>query len=222
MRPILTNKEQKVFSILKQYFAEYDQSPTLEQVKTRLRVNSINTITKYLKKLEEKGYISRQKHARRNIELVDMDKNGVSVSTVTLPVFGSVGCDDLSIFIQEQHDEFLEVDTELVKGKSNPIVVRAMGESMNDAGINNGDYILVEQTEQANNNDRVVAIVDDMITVKKLQRTKEATVLWPESRDSKYKPIFLRSNFKIVGKIICTIPGNRADISEVVSIEENY
>ena len=216
MKHILTDGEQKVFSIIKHYFTDYGQSPTLQQIKSRLGVNSINTITRYLKKIEQKGYIFRRKYARRSIELVDIDKNGISVSTTTLPVIASVGCDNLSTYAREDHDEFMEVDSELIKGKNNPVIIRAVGESMNDAGINNGDYILIEQTEQANNNDRVVAIVDDMVTIKKLQRTKEATILWPESKDSKYKPIVLKDNFKIAGKVICTIQNPYENDTKVV------
>lgn len=219
---ILRDKEQQVFSIIKAYFTDYGISPTLQQIQSRLGVKSINTITKYLKKLEQKGYIFRKKHARRNIEIVNFNKSGKTVSTVSLPIVASVGCDDLSTLAQENYNDFLEVDTELIKGKDNPIVVRAVGDSMNDAGINNGDYILIERTEQVNNNDRVVAIVDDMVTVKKLQRTNDATILWPESKDPKYKPIILRNNFKIIGRVICAIPWNNMDILDVVPIKEDY
>src|SRR3989344_6889499 len=117
---ILKDREQKILSIIKAYFADYGVSPTLEQIRSRLGVKSINTITRNLKSLEHKGYIIRRKHVKRNIEIVGFDqKKGKTVSTVTLPVFGSVGCDDLSTFAQEEQDEFLEVDTELVKGKNN-------------------------------------------------------------------------------------------------------
>jgi|SRR3989344_1677549 len=219
----LEGREQKILSIIKAYFIDYGISPTLEQIRSRLEVKSINTITRNLKSLEHKGYIFRRRHAKRNIEIVGFDqKKGKTVSTVSLPIIASVGCDDLSIYTRESHDELLEVDSELIEGKNNPVVIRAIGDSMNDAGINNGDYVLIEQTENVNDNDRVVAIIDDMVTVKKLQRTEKATILWPESKDSKYKPIVLRSNFKITGKVICTIPGNNVNVSEVVPIKEDY
>ena len=90
---------------------------------------------------------------------------------------------------------------------------------MNDAGINTGDYVLIRFTEQAENGDRVAAIVGDMVTVKRLERRDGMTILWPESKDPKFKPIILHEDFKIAGKVLCVIPAATSDITEVVPLE---
>lgn len=216
MQP-LKDTEQKVFSIVKAYFADYGVSPMLEQIRSRLGVKSINTITRNLKSLERKGYIFRRKHARRSIEIIGFDeKKGKTVSTISLPVVASVGCDDLSVIAQENYGEFLDVDKDLVKDPTKDFILRVIGDSMNDAEINSGDYVLVERTEQANSGDRIVAIVDNMATVKRLQKTDKATILWPESKDPKYKPIILKENYKIAGKVICTIQNPYENDTRVV------
>ena len=87
---------------------------------------------------------------------------------------------------------------------------------MNDADIHDGDYILIQVTEHAENGDRVAAIVGDMVTVKKYEKNNGVTILRPESKDLKYKPIILSEDFKIAGKVLCTIPGDSMDITEVV------
>jgi repressor LexA len=143
----------------------------------------------------------------------------MSTQTASVPVVASVGCDDLSLFTQEEsmHDEFLEVDRSIVESEDSGIVaVRAVGDSMQDAGINPGDYVLIRFTEDAQNGDRVAAIVGDMVTVKRLERHGGVTVLWPESKDPRYKPIVLREDFKIAGKVLCVIPNPGAEITEVV------
>jgi repressor LexA len=87
---------------------------------------------------------------------------------------------------------------------------------MADAGIKSGDYILVQFTDDVKSGDRVAAIVGDMVTVKRLERRQGVTVLYPESNDPKYKPIVLREDFKIAGKVLCIIPSSLAEKEEVV------
>ncbi|HWB34294.1 MAG TPA: S24 family peptidase, partial [Candidatus Paceibacterota bacterium] len=191
------------------------------ELRKLLQVSSLRTVTQYLESLEEKGYIVRRKHARRNIELRGADADGMPAhDTVSVPVVANVGCDDLSLFAQEQRDEFLEVDTALAEGprgdEGSIVAVRAVGDSMEDAGIHPGDYVLIRFTNEAQNGDRVAAIVGDMVTVKRYERREGVTILYPESKNPKYKPIVLREDFKIAGKVLCVIPNPHAEITEVV------
>ena len=77
---------------------------------------------------------------------------------------------------------------------------------MNDAGIENGDYVLIDQNIEIQNGDRVVAIVDGMATLKRIERKEHLSILWPESKDEKYKPIIVNQDFKLAGKVISVIP----------------
>ena len=217
MQRALTPKQQKVLSVIEGYITKKHEPPTLDELRGMLHVKSLRTVTQYLESLEQKGYIVRRKHARRNIELRNADSNGLRTETASVPVVANVGCDDLSLFAQEQHDEFLEVDKTIVESEDSGIVaVRAVGDSMADAGINPGDYVLIRFTEEAQNGDRVAAIVGDMVTVKRLERRGGVTILWPESKNPKYKPIILREDFKIAGKVLCVIPNPAAEMTEVV------
>jgi repressor LexA len=222
MKQPLTSKQQEIYSFLRQYIESKDDSPTLDEIRVFLDVSSLNTVVDHLKALEQKGYIVRRKHAKRNIELRDNDVRSLIDWPVTIPVTASVGCDDLSVFAndhQHAYDESIDVDRKLVEGKGDVVAVRAVGNSMNDAGIHNGDYILIEITENAENGDRIAAIVGDMVTVKRLDKRNDMVILRPESKDPKYKPIIMSENFKIAGKVICAIPGDsNMDITEVVPI----
>jgi repressor LexA len=220
MKQPLTSKQQEIYSFLRQYIKKEEDSPTLDEIRVFLDVSSLNTVVDHLKALEQKGYIVRRKHAKRNIELRDTDQSRLIDWPVTIPVIASVGCDDLSTFANDQehaYDESIDVDRKLVSGKGDVVAVRAVGNSMNDAGIQNGDYILVELTQNAESGDRVAAIVGDMVTVKKLDKRNGMIILRPESTDPKYKPIIMSEDFKIEGKVICAIPGDsNMDITEVV------
>lgn len=216
MKKPLTSQQQKIYSYISQYIQEKGFSPTLEEIRGALNFKYINGIANHLKALEQKGYISRKKHAKRNIELRNNFFHSTSHFMVSIPVRASVGCDDLSVLAEEKYDESLQVDKNILKGKEKVVAVRAIGNSMNDAGIEDGDYVLIEVTESADSGDRVAAIVGDMVTVKKLDRSNGLTILRPESKDPKYKPIILSEDFKIAGKVICTVPGESMDITEVV------
>lgn len=215
---LLTFKQQRVLNVVRDYLYKENRSPTLEQLRASLGFSSLRTVTQYLDILERKGYIVRRKNAARNIELRNVDG---AWGTVSIPVIANVGCDDLSVFAQQEADEFLEVDKRIVDEEDGDIVaVRAIGDSMNDAGINTGDYVLIRFTDQVETGDRVAAIVNDMVTVKRLEKRDGMTILWPQSKDPKFKPIILKEDFKIAGKVLCIIPAPQMEMTEVVPLDE--
>lgn len=217
MRPqTLTGKQKRVLDNIRLYINAKGEPPTLDELRKNLGFQSMRTVSQYLETLERKGYIVRHKFSRRSIEL-RADEHDSPNHTISVPVVANVGCDDLSVFAQEEADEYVEVDPALARG-GEIVAVRAVGDSMLDAGIHSGDYVLIRFTEEAENGDRVAAIVGDMVTVKRLQRTSDATILYPESKDPKYKPIILRQNFKIAGKVLCIIPATAADLTEMIPV----
>lgn len=218
MKETLSPKQQRVLDTIKKQIVMTHESPTIEELRLALNLQSLRTVVQYLDVLERKGYIVRRKNAKRNIELRDADERGMpSAFLVSIPVVANVGCDDLSVFAQEQYDEYLEVDKQIVDESDGGIVaVRAVGDSMVDAGIFSGDYVLIRFTDHAENGDRVAAIVGDMITVKRFERKDGAVILWPENKDPKYKPIVLREDFKIVGKVLCVVSEPESSMQEIV------
>jgi len=218
----LTSKQKTIYTYIRNYLLEKDFSPTLEEIRSYVGVGAINTVIDHLKALENKGYIVRRKHAKRNIEIREVP-NSENESMIMVPVVASVGCDDLSVYANETHDEFLRVDRKIASSGDKLVAVRAIGDSMNDADIMSGDYVLIRLTDHAENGDRVVAIVDDMVTVKKLEVRDNMIILWPESKDLKYKPIILNQDFKIAGKVVCTLPKETMDSSRVEPLpKESY
>lgn len=221
----LTSKQKRVLENISLYIQAKGEPPTLEELRKNLGFKSLRTVVQYLDILERKGYMVRRKYARRNIELRPIDAEGRTETLVSVPVVANVGCDDLSIFAQEQYDEFLQVDKKIVEQNGDIVAVRAVGDSMLDAGINSGDYILVQFTDNVKSGDRVAAIVGDMVTVKRLERRDGVTILYPENKDPKYKPIVLREDFKIAGRVLCVIPAAVADnddVTRVAEFDENW
>jgi SOS-response transcriptional repressor LexA len=81
--------------------------------------------------------------------------------------------------------------------------------------------VLIRFTDHAQNGDRVAAIVGDMVTVKRYEKKDGVVVLYPESKDPKYKPIVMREDFKIAGKVLCVIPNPGAELTEVVPLRDD-
>jgi repressor LexA len=215
----LTGKQKRVLDNIQLYISAKGEPPTLDELRKNLGFKSLRTVTQYIEALERKGYILRRKHARRSIELRAVDAEGTNAMLVSVPVVANVGCDDLSVFAQEQSDEFLQVDKQIVDEANGEIVaVRAVGDSMIDAGVKSGDYILVQFTDKVKSGDRVAAIIGDMVTVKRLERRNGVTILYPENKDPKYKPIVLRDDFKIAGRVLCIIPASVAEFNDVVPV----
>lgn len=221
----LTKKQRKVFDLIESYFNKYGCSPTTTELKEALAVNSLRTVVQYLEALEKKGFIYRKHNQRRGIELANTGTT-TDFDTILLQVVASAGCDNANVFADERVDEYITIDKNFIpNGKSikDVVVVKAIGESMREAGIDSGDYVLVEKidTAQARENDRVVAIIDDNIVIKKLHFAKNAIVLNPESKNKHYKPIIMKKDFYIPGRVLDIIKMKPNIEIEYVPIENN-
>jgi repressor LexA len=128
-----------------------------------------------------------------------------SARTVAIPLVGTTSC-GMPILAQENIEAMIPVSTALAKPGSSYFLLRAKGDSMNEAGIDNGDLILIKQQQTANNGQNVVALIDDEATVKEYQHKGDFVTLLPRSDNKAHQPIILTQDFKIQGVVIATIP----------------
>jgi len=199
---ILTSKQKRVFDYICNCLEKNGNSPTILELAKFLSVSSLRTVTQYLESLERKGLIVRSHHQRRGIRLISFDDN--FLATVTLPIVSSAGCDNMNVFAEQSFDEFVTIDRDFLKGikPENVVVFRAMGDSMEDGGIETGDLVLTEITNDINSKDKVVAIVDGMTLIKQISFSSNATILSPMSCDRQYRPIIMKKDFKVFGRVI--------------------
>lgn len=201
----LTSKQKRVFDYICDFLVKSKSSPTISEIAEFLGVSSSRTVTQYLESLERKGLIIRSHHQSRGIRLaahVDME-----LQTVSLPVISAAGCDNMSVFAEQTFDEFITLDRDFLKGH-NPekvVVFRAMGDSMVDAGIETGDLVLTEMTTDIKQKDNVVAIVDGMALIKQISISPNAVILSPMSHDPQYRPIIMKRDFQVFGKVVDVI-----------------
>lgn len=200
----LTCKQQKVYTFICDYLEKNSISPTISELADFLKVSSLRTVTQYLDALQKKQLISRRRHQSRGISL--FEQSSVS-EIVTLPVISSAGCDNLNVFAEQAFDEFISIDKAFLHGR-NPeavFIFKAVGSSMTDAGIQTGDLVLTEKTSEVQEKDKVVAVVDGMAVIKQILFSPSATILRPMSHDPQYRPIIMKKDFQVFGKVIDVI-----------------
>lgn len=201
----LTQKQEEFFNILADYIQREKIPPTNREILKMMGLKSPRSIAQYLDVLEAGGYVKRGKGAR-NIRIIKSpyDKNNSS-KTVKIPILGYVPC-GTPFLAEENIERNIAVSRKIAKPPYKYFMLRAMGDSMNKAGINNGDLVLVKQQMTANSGDIVVALIDDEATIKQLQLHKDYITLEPRSTNADHCSIILEKDFSIQGVVIKSMP----------------
>jgi repressor LexA len=153
--------------------------------------------------LETGGFL-RRKSDGGYMMVKDIKTADSSTETVAVPLVGSVTC-GVPILAQENIEAMIPVSTALAKPGNRYFMLRVKGDSMDAAGIQHGDLILVKQQPVADNGQRVVALIDDEATVKEFNRSSGIVTLMPRSHNKKHQPIILTEDFQIQGVVVATI-----------------
>ena len=124
--------------------------------------------------------------------------------TIKIPLVGTAAC-GLPIFAEENIEAEVPISIKLIKKGHKYFLLRAKGDSMDNAGINDGDLVLIRQQQQANNGDHIVALIDDEATIKEYHHNGKLVVLKPKSHNKKYQPIILTDEFRIQGVVEAVI-----------------
>ena len=200
----ITKKQKAVLDCIEEYFAEKGYGPAVRDVCEMLGLSSPSTVHVHLKALEEKGYINRDPLKSRSITLVNAPARAFGTAIgdadyniIELPVVGDVAAGS-PILAEENITSTMSLPIEIV-GDSATFMLSVHGDSMVEAGINDGDYIVVREQQTADNGDIVVALIDDGATVKRFYKEDGHIRLQPEN--SSMEPIIV-DDCAIVGKVV--------------------
>jgi SOS regulatory protein LexA len=205
----LTQKQREFYLRLFDFKRHYGLPPTIREMQELGHFRSPRTVVQYLEALEAAGYIQRLRGAR-NMRLLRRPLAGRSADhaeTVEVPIVGRVAA-GVPILAEENVVGAVRVSKQLACGASAYFILEVDGDSMNRAGINNGDLVLVRQQQTANPGENVVALIDESATVKRLRITPEAIVLEPVSSNPANLPIILQRDFRIQGVVVTALPRN--------------
>lgn len=170
------------------------------------RQPSIDDLFKIAKILDVAAKELLDSDKKKETKVIQLDSNtSLSGQTVKVPLLGNVAC-GAPIFAQENVEAYIPVSTKLIKSSNKYFILRARGDSMNEAGINDGDLVLIKQQQVANDKDLVVALIDDEATIKEFHKKQNMIILKPKSTEKKHQPIILTEDFRIQGIVETVIP----------------
>lgn len=197
MAPVIYRRQQQIFDFIKQYIQTHGSAPTLREIAQAMGVSSLATVHEHLMVLVEKGLIRRKDGKRRSIDI--LGPVNFSGEGVEAPILGFIAA-GAPIEAYTDPNATMSVPATFVSRKKNVYVLQVRGESMIEEQIRDGDYVVIEQSDNATNGDIVVALLDNgMATLKRF--FKEATRIRLEPANAKMQPIFVK-NVRIQGKVV--------------------
>jgi repressor LexA len=207
----LTSAQKETLNVIQAHTEAHGESPTITELASTLKLKSLRSVGQRIEALEKKGLITRSRFKHRSINILKGVTSQLSSDLIQVPVIASAGCDAMEVYAEQSFGEYIVIDKSLIGGKrdtANIAAVRAVGDSMQDAGIYSGDYVIVEVTGEVENGDRVVAILGSMAVIKRYSRVDEVVYLNPENKYGTYHPIVVREeDSRIFGKVLSIIPG---------------
>jgi repressor LexA len=198
MAPIIYKRQSQILDFIKQHIQSTGSAPTLKEIADAIGVTSLATVHEHLQALETKGLISRKLGKTRSIDItqneVEFSRDGMEV-----PILGFIAA-GAPIEPYTDPAASMTIPSPFVSGQKRVYVLQVRGESMIEEQIRDGDYVVIEQAEAANNGEIVVALLDNgMATLKRY--FKEATRIRLEPANAKMSPIFVK-NVRIQGKVV--------------------
>jgi repressor LexA len=192
----LTKRQQEIFDFVKRYAGEHGYPPTVRDIGKAIGLTSSSTVHAHLANLEKLGLLRRDPTKPRAIEVL-VDKARQAVAPGGLPVVGQVAAGS-PVLAEENIEEYVPVPG-IAGGDEGEFVLRVKGDSMKDAGILEGDHVIVRRQDAASDGEIVVALVGEEATVKRFFRENDHVRLQPEN--AAMEPIRTR-DVTVLGRVV--------------------
>lgn len=207
MKKELTQRQQEILNFIYKFREENGYPPTLREIGKHFGITSTFGVKRHLEALVKKEYLSIESNASRGISFIDeneLDKPALSIErndgSVRIPVVGRVAA-GAPILAEENLDGSILIDSSLIKRAEHSFALKVSGDSMINAGIFDGDLVIVSPQNEAVNGDIVVAMMNGEVTVKTFENRNNKVRLIPENEN--YLPIEVvnKEDFSLVGKV---------------------
>lgn len=201
----LTARQREVLDFIREYSRREGVVPTVREIGKRFGMSSTGSVRGHLKALMQKGHLEKVPHVHRGLRLVAERRAAMEMvpnNRKAIPLVGRVAAGS-PILAEENVETEIDIDPSMFSRHDNLFALRVQGDSMIEAGIMEGDVVVVEQQKDARSGDIVVALVGEDATVKRYYPQKGKVRLQPENK--RLKPIFVdeRSEpFSLVGKVV--------------------
>ena len=193
----ISTKQREILEYIKQEILNKGYPPAVREICEAVDLKSTSSVHSHLETLEKNGYIRRDPTKPRAIEIIDDNFNLVRREVVNVPLVGTVAAGQ-PILAVENIDAYFPIPAEYMPNEQS-FMLTVKGDSMINAGIFDGDQVLVKQQATAENGDMVVALIDDSATVKTFYKENGYYRLQPENDNM--EPIIITGNLQILGKV---------------------
>lgn len=202
MDKLLSSKQREILDFLNRQIQQKGYPPSVREICSAVGLRSTSTVHGYLQRLEKKGLIHKDPTKPRALKVTDgagkpSSNYFMGKELAAVPVVGKVTAGQPILAVENIEDTF-PLPVEYI-GNSDAFMLKVRGDSMVDAGILDGDYILVRQQSTANNGDIVVALIEDEATVKRYYKEDGYYRLQPENQYM--EPIIVKDGLSILGKV---------------------
>lgn len=193
----ITAKQQEILEYIKETILKKGYPPAVREICEAVKLKSTSSVHSHLETLEKNGYIRRDPTKPRTIEIIDECFNLTRREVVNVPLIGTVAAGQ-PLLAEENIENYFPIPVEMLPN-AQTFMLRVKGESMINAGIYDGDQIIVEEQDTARNGEIVVALVEDSATVKRFFKENGHYRLQPEN--DALEPILV-DDVKIIGRVV--------------------
>lgn len=196
--------ERRALTLIRNKLVHFGQAPSVRELSAALGFQSPRSAALIIGKLIDQGYLKRR-DGDRSLQLLKMPEDSDErLSTVQVPLVGSAPC-GAPLLAEQNIEAWYPVSSDLARRGAKYFLVRARGDSMDQAEIPDGSLVLVKQQDVAGSGEVVVALVDDEVTIKELRLSKNAAVLMPRSSNKSHKPILATREMRVQGVVVAAI-----------------
>ena len=192
----VSDKQLEIYEFLKIYTENKGYPPSVREICEAVNLRSTSIVHWYLKRLEKKGFIKRDPTKPRALEIIEMSNNRKEM--LNIPIIGKVTA-GAPILATENIEDTFPIPIEYIKHNDELFMLKVTGDSMINAGINDGDYAIIEKAPTAENGDIVVALIENEATIKTFYKEKDHIRLQPEN--DTLSPIIVE-DCSILGKLV--------------------
>jgi len=200
---VLTERQGEILKFIILNKEKFGYPPSIPEIQREFSFKSPNAVQDHLKALERKGYISRHAHKARGIEILvhTASNENNRNNALQIPIVGEISA-GRPILAQENVEGTIVIDKSIIKNSNGNFALRVKGDSMINAGILDGDYVIVSQQPDAEQGDIIVALIEDEATIKRFYKEGNRIRLQPEN--DTMEPIIIKTDenqVRIIGKI---------------------
>jgi len=203
MKNELTERQENIYQFIKDFIDFNNYPPTYREIGTHFNIVSTFGVKRHIDALIKKGFLNIGENSSRTISITEnyLTSKVINADTIEIPIIGRVAAGQ-PILAEENIEGTINIQASLINSKTNCFALKVKGDSMINAGIFEGDVVIINPQKDANNGEIIVAMIDNEATLKRFERKNGNIALIPEN--DKYSPIIVNNldNFSIIGKAL--------------------